>query len=447
MAEPQIDNTPPHSMEAEQSVLGALLLDNRAFDRVGDTLEPADFYRHEHRLIYGACAELITASRPADVITVLERLQAQGKLVDAGGMVYLNELVASVPGAANAGAYAGIVRQRAMCRRLLAVAGDLAREAREAAGPQGDVVGLIDRTAVRLLDLQQGSTDGDPVLVADLLPGWIDDLNERADGKTDAIALGFEDLDRKMAGGGRRGELIVIGARPSMGKSAFALRVARHVARNGPVLKCTMEDSASMLVSRHVAAAGRVNLADIRAPHHAPASMWNGVMEGVEALRPLRLYIDDRPALELKDVRRKAMQIKGREGDLRLVIVDYLQLMEGDGESRAQELTKIARGLKRMAKELRCVVLVLSQLSREADKIEGPPRLDHLAESGGIEQAADIIGLLWREARRKPKPGNEHSAQVELVKNKNGATATVQLQFFGATQRFEDAYSAGVSHA
>ena len=442
-----IDNVPPHSAEAEQSVLGAMLLDNRAFDRVGDTLQASDFYLHQHRLIFTACAELIHASRPADVITVLDRLQAQGKCDDAGGMAYLNDLVSSVASAGNVGAYAGIVQQRSVCRRLLQVAMDLATEARAAAGPQGDVAGLIDRTAVRLLDLQQSTNDGDPVLIGNLLPGWIDALNERAEGKTDAIPMGFVDIDRKMAGGMRRGELIVIGARPSMGKSAFALRVARHVAGLGPVLKCTMEDSASMLVSRHVAAAGRVNLADIRAPQGAPEAMWTGVSDGLEALTPLRLYIDDRPALELKDVRRKALQVKGREGDLLLVLVDYLQLMEGDGESRAQELTKVARGLKRMAKELKCAVMVLSQLSREADKTEMPPRLDHLAESGGIEQAADVIGLLWREARRKPKPGNEHNAQVELVKNKNGATATVQLQFFGATQRFEDAYADEVTHA
>jgi replicative DNA helicase len=309
------------------------------------------------------------------------------------------------------------------------------------------VAGLIDRTALQLLDLQQGAPDEAPTLIGALLPRWLDELNDRADGKTDAIPLGYRDLDRKMAGGARRGELVVIGARPSMGKSAFALRVARTVAGLGPVLKLTMEDSASMLVSRHVAAAGRVNLADIRSPQHAPESMWTGAAEAVDQLKPLKLYVDDRPALELKDVRRKALQVKGREGDLLMILVDYLQLMEGDGESRAQELTKIARGLKRLAKELNCVVLVLSQLSREADKTDSPPRLDHLAESGGIEQAADVIGLLWREARRKPKPGNEHAAQVELVKNKNGATCTVHLEFFGATQQFEDSLAREDAHA
>jgi len=438
---------PPHSMEAEQSVLGAVLLDNRAFDAVGNVLDTADFYVGQHRVIWRACAELICANKPADVVTVLMLLRAGGLEDAAGGALYLHDLVSSVPSAKSAPHYAAIVRQRALCRRLLVLAGELAAAAREAAGPQGDVAGLIDRTALQLLDLQQGAPDEAPTLIGALLPRWLDELNDRADGKTDAIPLGYRDLDRKMAGGARRGELVVIGARPSMGKSAFALRVARTVAGLGPVLKLTMEDSASMLVSRHVAAAGRVNLADIRSPQHAPESMWTGAAEAVDQLKPLKLYVDDRPALELKDVRRKALQVKGREGDLLMILVDYLQLMEGDGESRAQELTKIARGLKRLAKELNCVVLVLSQLSREADKTDSPPRLDHLAESGGIEQAADVIGLLWREARRKPKPGNEHAAQVELVKNKNGATCTVHLEFFGATQQFEDSLAREDAHA
>lgn len=437
---------PPHSLEAEQSVLGAVLLDNAAFDTVGTMLKAADFYRGEHKLIWQACVDLIAACQPADVITVFVRLQAAGADAAAGGLAYLNQLFDSVASARSAATYAGIVRQRALCRRLLGVAADLAAAAFDAGGPGGDVAGLIDGTVVKLMDMQHGATDDAPVRISALLPQWLTELNDRADGKTDAIPLGYRDLDRKMAGGARRGELIVIGARPSMGKSAFVLRVARTVAATGAVLALTMEDSATMLVSRHVAAAGRVNLADIRSPEHAPESMWTGAMDGVDQLAPLRLYIDDSPALELQDVRRKALQVKAKEGDLRMVIVDYMQLMEGEGENRANELTRIVRGLKRMAKELQCAVLLLSQLSREADKTDSAPRLDHLAESGGIEQAADVIGLLWREARRKPKPGNEHTAQVELAKNKNGATCTVQLEFYGATQRFEDAAGRGDDH-
>jgi replicative DNA helicase len=236
----------------------------------------------------------------------------------------------------------------------------------------------------------------------------------------------------------RPGELVVIGARPSMGKSALCLAMARNVARAGPVLVCSMEDSDMMLVSRQVAAAGRVNLADIRTPQHAPDSMWRGVAEGVDALQALPLYIDDKPALALRDVRRKAMQVLRRKGALQLVIVDYLQLMQGEGETRHQQLGGIAAGLKALAKELRCAVVLLSQLNREADKTDGPPRIDHLRESGGIEEAADIVGLLWREHRRKPRPDNKHLAQIEFAKHKNGPTDTIKLWFDGATQRFGD---------
>lgn len=193
-----------------------------------------------------------------------------------------------------------------------------------------------------------------------------------------------------------------------------------------------------MLVSRQVAAAGRINLADIRRPDKAPPSLWQGVSEAMDRLMHLKLWIDDSPALHLQDVRTKAQQVKRKAGALGVVMVDYIQLMEGDGETRAQELTNVARGMKRLAKEMHCAVVVMCQLNRKADESSAPPRLDHLAESGGIEQAADIIGLLWREARRNPKPENKHLAQVEFVKNKNGPTNTVRLYFDGSTQRFED---------
>ena len=196
---------PPHSVEAEQSVLGAVMLDNSAFDAVGNLLDTADFYVGQHRLIWRVCAELINACQPADVVTVFLRLQAAKQHDDAGGLVYLNRLVESVPGVRNVARYAAIVRQRSVCRQLVRVARELDDAAREAAGPGGDVAALIDRTALQLLDLQQGAPDDAPVLISALLPRWLDDLNDRADGKTDAIALGYRDLDRKMAGGARRG--------------------------------------------------------------------------------------------------------------------------------------------------------------------------------------------------------------------------------------------------
>ena len=223
-----------------------------------------------------------------------------------------------------------------------------------------------------------------------------------------------------------------------MGKSALTLGITRAVAAKHPVLVCTMEDSTNMLISRHVASAGRTALEHVRVPQHAPSGMWEAVTEAMGVLGDLPVYVDDRAGLSLQQVVAKAKYVQRKAGGLALVVVDYLQLMEEEGETRSNELANVVRGLKNMAKRLNCAVLLLSQLSREADKTNAPPRLDHLAESGAIEQAADIIGLLWREARRNPKPDNAHRAQIEFAKNKNGAAETVQLFFDGRTQRFGD---------
>lgn len=432
---------PPHSVEAEQSVLGALLIDNAVWPQVSDLLEPASFYRHEHRVIFEALGGLLARSRPADVLTVFDALQARQQAADVGGLQYLNELATSVAGSANVARYADIVLRCVQCRAVVSIGRDLASAA-WVAGSREALAEAIEAATTALLALQQGQGDRNPVELTTLLPGWIDDLQARADGRIDAIPTGLVDCDALFAGGLRRGELVVIGSRPSMGKTGLSHTLSRNIARTGPVLVLSMEDSLQMLVSRQVAATGRVNLADIRNPARARAPLWEGVTVGIEALNGLPIHVDDQASLTLRELRRKAQYVRSRRGDLLAVIVDYLQLMEQPGdESRAYELNRIVRGLKRMAKELGCAVILLSQLSREADKLDGPPRLDHLAESGGIEQAADIIGLLWRESRRKPKPDNKHSGQIEWAKNKNGPCDTVQLWFDGATQRWESVAS------
>lgn len=431
---------PPHSREAEQSVLGALLQDNRAFDRIADKLQAEHFYRGEHRAIYATISKLVLASKPADVLTVHDAMRGTA-YADDGGLPYLHELYSSVASATNVARYAEIVVQRAMCRRLISIGNDLASAGFEA----GEVHQAIDKAVGEMLALQQGQGDNNPVELASLLPAWIDDLTAREQGHTDAIPTGLNQCDELFAGGARRGELIVIGSRPSMGKTGLCHTLARNFSRCGPVLVLSMEDSLQMLVSRQVAATGKVNLADLRNPARARGAMWEGVTKGLEVLNELPIHVDDQASLTLREVQRKANFVRSRRGDLAVIILDYLQLMEEPGEEkRAYELNKISRGLKRMAKQMKCVVVLLSQLSREADKMEGPPRLDHLAESGGIEQAADIIGLLWRESRRRPTPDNKHQGQIEWAKNKNGPCDTVQLWFDGATQRWE---SAGGEHA
>jgi replicative DNA helicase len=429
---------PPHSMEAEQSVLGALLQDNTAFDAAARVLSDGDFYAAEHGHVWRAVMRLQAKSRPADVVTVANDLRAAGVLEDVGGAEYLAALEQCVPSARNVLAHAGVVRHHAQRRRLIRIASELADEAR-AGCADGDIMREVLAAATQqLLDLQRAGADDWPRCIGDLLPQWITDLEARARGETDAVATGLAGVDRALAGGMRRGDLVVVAARPSMGKSAYTLKMMRAVAGVGPVLMCTLEDSAGMLISRQVSSTGRVNLADVRSPQRAPDSMWASVTDAVSELMGLPIYIDDRAGISLAQVQAKARYVQAKAGGLVMVVVDYLQLMEDQGESRAYELAAIARGLKRMAKDMQCIVVLLSQLSREADKTNAPPRLDHLAESGAIEQAADIVGLLWRESRRNPKPDNKHKAQIEFVKNKNGPTDTVQLFFDGATQRFED---------
>lgn len=423
---------PPHSVEAEQSVLGAVLLDNEVLETVGALLAPDDFYCADHRAIYHTARGLIAGGQVADVITVH----------DAGGHPFkqLNELVMSVPGVRGVRRWAELVHQHAMRRQLIRVGMGLAEAAMLQSEDAAPTAELVADACEALLRLQEGAEHNEPRRVGDLLPAWLDDLQERALGKSDAVSTGLASVDRIVSGGFRPGELVVLAARPSMGKSALALGIARHVARAGrPVVVLTMEDSQQMLVSRQVAAAGRCNLADLRRPDRARDGMWDAVARAADELAGLPLYVDDQPVLGLIDVRTKALQVKRRAGALGMVMVDYLQLMEGEGETRAHELTRIVRGMKRVAKELRVPLVLLCQLSRKADETKSPPRMDHLAESGGIEQAADVIGLLWRRYRVDPRPEYKHDAQIEFVKNKNDPTDTARLWFDGATQRFEEA--------
>lgn len=422
--------TPPHSTEAEQSLIGALLLDNAAFDRVAYLVSAQDFYHPDYRAMFSTIAALIVAHQPADVVTVFER----------GGhpMAELNALASSVLSAFNSRAYAQIVRVRAVERHAIRLASTMADELLSGLPAEVSVAQRIDRAITELLALSSGNATSEPKSMEELIPAFVDDLNDRAEGKSTAIVTGLDDLDQCTGGGIRAGELWVFGARPSMGKTAIVLTLCRHIASRCGVLMLTQEDSAQALMARNVSASGGVNLADIRNPRRAPQSMWAGVTEGVEALGRLALYIDDQAGLKIADVRRKIQQVRRRCPSLAVVVIDYLQLMEGEGDNRNQELGKIANGLKKAAKEFRIGIVLLSQLNREADKRTGLPQMSDLRDSGDIEGAADLIGLLHREHKRKPTEANKHWAQLHIVKHKNGATDTLNLHFDGALQRFTD---------
>ena len=420
--------TPPHSAVAEQSVLGALLIDNAAWEVVDPLLRPSDFYDPLHGLIYRTIGEIIAALRAADVVTVVERGQFDFE--------YVNALAASVPSARSVVAYAEFVLEASRRRALIRLGAALAEDAMHKRPAELPAAALVDRAVTALLSLIEQGQGSEPRDMPDVLVAFLDDLQERADGRHLAFSTGLADVDRLTGGGGRRGELWVIGARPSMGKTAFVLQLCRNVGASAQVLMLTQEDSILSGAARFIAAAGGVNLADLRNPEAAPQAMWEGIAGAMDELKPLTVAMDDQTGLSLADVRRKAQQVKRRHGRLDLLVVDYLQLMEEPAENRSQSLGLIANGLKRFAKQMGCWVVLLSQLNREADKRSGPPQMSDLRDSGDIEGAADLIGMLHRDYMRSPTVENKHFAELHICKQKNGPTDTIKLHFDGALQRF-----------
>ncbi len=435
---------PPHSLEAESSVLGGLLLDNSAWDRVGDLIHDTDFYRYEHRLVYSAIAHLVNASKPADVITVFEQLQSQGKATEVGGLVYLNSLAQYVPSAANIRRYAEIVRERAILRKLLTASDDIATAA---FNPQGrPVAKILDEAEQKIFNIgEEGSRmkqgfQGMDTLVVDLL----DRVQEMADNPNDitGVPTGFYDLDR-MTAGFQAGDMIVLAARPSMGKTALAINIAEHVALNEglPVAVFSMEMGAAQLAVRIVGSIGRINQGHLR-NGKLTDDEWPRLTEAIEKLRNISLHIDETPGLTPSELRANARRLARQCGKLGLIVVDYLQLMSGSSsssnENRATELGEISRGLKMLAKELQCPVIALSQLNRSVEqRTDKRPMMSDLRESGAIEQDADIIMFIYRDEYYNKDSKEPGVAEVIIGKQRNGPTGTVKLAFLNQLTRFE----------
>lgn len=420
-----VPKPPPHSDEAEQAVLGALLLDNAAYDRCSDILQPDAWYRADHRAIYETIVRLIAAHKPADVVTVFE----------AGGhdLALLSALSTCVPSASHVRRYAEIIVERWRERNVMTIGMTLASEIENLTHEQ-TVATVIDGAIMRLLavgDVKQGS---EPKPIEAAVAAFLDAMQDRADGKSDAMATGISTIDKATAGGIRPGELWVIGARPSMGKTAITLTISRNMARDRSVLFLTQEDSILASVTRQIAADGRISLTHLRSGTLSNDE-WGRLSEATENLRTLRMQIDDQGALTLMDVRRKAQSVKRKHG-LHLIVIDYLQLMSGEGDNRNQELGRIANGLKAAAKEFGVGIVLLSQLNREADKRSGLPQMGDLRESGDIEGAADVIMLLHREYMRTQQEAQRYWAQIHIAKQKNGPTGVHDLFFDGAYQTF-----------
>jgi replicative DNA helicase len=436
---------PPHSVEAEQSVLGGLLLDNMAWDRAGDLLTESDFYRYEHRLIYTAIGALIAGSKPADVITVFEQLQGLGKAQDCGGLAYLNALAQSVPSAANMRRYAEIVRERSILRKLIAASDEIATSA---FNPQGRPVStVLDEAESKVFQIgEEGSRQkqgfqGIDKLVGDLIDR-VQELHDNGAEEVTGVRTGFYDLDRLTAGL-QKGDLIVLAARPSMGKTAFALNIAEHVAvQEGlPVLVFSMEMGASQLALRLVGSLGRINQQNLRTGR-LDSGEWERLTDSVERLSQVQLHIDETAGLSVAELRARARRMARQFGTLGLIVIDYLQLMSGSGgseENRATVLGEISRGLKALAKELQCPVIALSQLNRSVEtRQDKRPMMSDLRESGAIEQDADIIMFIYRDDYYDKESKKQGVAEIIIAKQRNGPVGTVDLTFLKPLTRFDN---------
>ena len=436
---------PPHSMEAESSVLGGLLLDNKSWEQVADLLSEGVFYRYEHRLVFSGISALINASRPADVITVYEYLQSVGKAEEVGGLGYLNALAQYVPSASNIRRYAEIVRERAILRKLVTASDEIATNAFNTQGKP--VPQILDEAEQKIFQigeegsrLKQGFQNMDQLAVI-----LMDRVTQMADSPNDitGVPSGFVDFD-KMTSGMQAGDLIVLAARPSMGKTALAINIAEHVALNEglPVAVFSMEMGASQLAIRIVGSIGRIDQQRLRTGK-LNQEEWPRLSEAMEKLRNVSLHIDETPSLTPTELRANARRLARTCGKLGLIVVDYLQLMSGNtssnsGDNRATEIGEISRGLKMLAKELQCPVIALSQLNRSVEtRTDKRPMMSDLRESGAIEQDADVIMFIYRDDYYNKDSKEPGVAEVIICKHRNGPTGTVKLAFLKPLTRFE----------
>lgn len=436
---------PPHSIEAEQSLLGGLLLDNSAWDRIADIVSETDFYRDDHRRIFAQIRRLIETGRPADVVTVFEAIEHANQVEQTGGLAYLAEIANATPSAANIRRYAEIVHERAVLRKLVAVGDEIAAAALNPAGR--DVKSLLDAAEQKVFEiadagarLSQGFQAITPLLgeVVDR----IEKLYHRENpSEITGLATGFHDLDR-ITSGLQAGDMIVVAGRPSMGKTAFALNIAEHVAveQRKPVAIFSLEMSGPQLAMRFLSSVGRLDQTKIRTGRLSEED-WEKMSVALGKLHEAPIHIDETGALNPSDLRARARRLHRQFGPLSLIVIDYIQLMSSvkDNENRATEISEISRSIKALAKELQVPVIALSQLSRKVEeRNDKRPLMSDLRESGAIEQDADIILMMYREEYYKPDTTEKGVAEVIIGKHRNGPTGVVKLTFLGEYTRFEN---------
>ena len=435
---------PPHSIEAEQSLIGGLLLDNSAWDRIADIVTEADFYRDDHRRIFRRIQGLIEQGKPADVVTVFEAIEKNNEVEQAGGLAYLGEIANNTPSAANIRRYAEIVNERAVLRKLVTVGDEIAASALNPSGR--DVKQLLDHAEQKVFEIAESGTKSTQGFVAiqPLLGEVVERIQELYDqedpSEITGVPSGFTDLDQ-MTSGLQPGDMIVVAGRPSMGKTAFALNIAEYVGveMGLPVAVFSLEMSGPQLAMRLLSSVGRLDAHRVRTGR-LNDDEWDKMTVALGKLHAAPIHIDETGAITATDLRARARRLARQYGGkLGLIVIDYLQLMTSskENENRATEISEISRSIKSLAKELKVPVIALSQLSRKVEeRNDKRPLMSDLRESGAIEQDADIIIMMYRDEYYKPDTQDKGLAEVIIGKHRNGPTGTVKLTFLGEYTKF-----------
>ncbi len=433
---------PPHSMDAEQAVLGGLMLDNRAWDQIADKLVEKHFYRRDHQLIFRAMAKLTEENKPIDVITVAETLQKMEDQEDGNSLAYLGELAKNTPSAANIAAYADIVCERSILRELISVGTNITESAFD---PQGRASAeILDEAEKKVFDIaERGVRGSGPEAIRSIVSKTLDNIEKRFQDNTPitGIATGFTDFDR-ITTGMQPGDLIIVAGRPSMGKTIMGMNVAEHAAirSNKSVLVFSMEMPAESLALRMLSSLGRIDQNKLRTGKLMEED-WTRLTSAVGLLGNAKLYIDETPALSPIELRARARRVAREKDKLGLIVVDYLQLMRGssNSENRTAEISEISRSLKALAKELNIPIIALSQLNRSLEQRPNKrPVMSDLRESGAIEQDADLIVFIYRDEVYNDDSPDKGTAEIIIGKQRNGPIGTVRLTFMGQYTRFDN---------
>ncbi len=434
---------PPHSIQAEQSVIGGLMLDNQTWDAVSDKVSEEDFYRKDHKLIFRTIAKLADKQEPFDVVTLSEALEATGELKDIGGLAYLGTLAKDTPSAANIVAYANIVRDKSVLRQLIHVGTEISDSAFNPEGREtAELLENAERQVFKIAEQRQRGQGGFSPIKS-LLAEAVDKIETlfEMEGNITGASTGFTDFDA-MTSGLQSADLIIVAGRPSMGKTTIAMNMAENIAIKGdkPVAVFSMEMPGEALAMRMMSSLGRIDQHKVRTGK-LDDDEWPRLTSAINMLAETKLFIDDTPALTPTEVRSRARRLAREHGQLGLIVLDYLQLMQSpsSGDNRVQQISDISRGLKALAKELNVPVIALSQLNRNLEQRPNKrPVMSDLRESGAIEQDADLIVFVYRDEVYNEDSPDKGIAEIIIGKQRNGPLGTVRLTFLGQYTRFEN---------